>query len=147
MATVVTSLPMFLNNMADLFDMLDQCKPVLFHETFRNNVSPALRDAADRLRDLSESDFVQNAEKSEAMSAAGLNGVHLTLKLESFESSLASFKRTAREDKLEEVLEKGSTILGSLAGAIPVFGSFAQELVDFILGELRKRIRWQFWRR
>ena len=120
MSTVVTSLPIFLNDMADLFDTLDQCKPVLFHETFRDNVSPALQDAAGRLRDFSESGFDRNFENNDAMSAAGLNGVHLILKLESFESSLAGFKRTAREDKLEEVLEKGGTILGSLAGAIPL---------------------------
>ncbi|WP_221208382.1 hypothetical protein, partial [Xanthomonas arboricola] len=51
-----------------------------------------------------------------------------------------SFRDTAREDRLEETLEKSKTLLGSLAGAIPGFGSFAQELIEFLLKELKRRL-------
>jgi hypothetical protein len=126
--------------MADMFEMLDRCQDVLFGASFRRNLSPALEDAVNRLRQLSELPQIRYPEQSESMYLAGLQDIHLTLKLSSFESSLNSFMDTAREDKLEDALDKGGTILGSLAGAIPGFGSFAQELVDFLLKELRKRL-------
>jgi hypothetical protein len=125
--------------MADIFEMLDRCQDVLFRASFRQNLSVVLGDAAHRLRELAEVPERYSPE-SDAMYLAGLQGPHLALKLGSFESSLQSFRDTAREDRLEEVLDKGGTILGSLAGVIPGFGSFAQELVDFLLKELRKRL-------
>jgi len=140
MSTEIRSLPDFLREMADIFEMLDRCQEVLFRASFRRNLSPALEDAANRLRQLSELPQIRFPDDSESMYPAGLQGNHLTLKLSSFESSLHSFRDTAREDKLEDTLDKGGTILGSLAGAIPGFGSFAQELIDFLLKELRKRL-------
>jgi len=79
------------------------------------------------------------------MRAAGLVGPQLALKLGSFESALVAFQQEAREDDLRDALDASATILGSLAGAIPGFGSFAQELVEFLLKELKKRLK--FWRR
>jgi len=140
MPTEIRTLPDFLREMADILEMLDRCQDVLFRASFRRNLSPALEDAANRLRQLSELSEIRYPEESESMYLAGLRDNHLTLKLSSFESSLQSFRETAREDKLEDVLGKGGTILGSLAGAIPGFGSFAQELIDFLLKELRKRL-------
>lgn len=140
MSTEIRTLPDFLREMADIFGMLDRCQDVLFRASFRRNLSPVLEDAAIRLRRLSELQQIRFPEESESMHLAGLQDTHLILKLSSFESSLQSFRDTAREDKLEDVLDKGGTILGSLAGAIPGFGSFAQELVDFLLKELRKRL-------
>jgi hypothetical protein len=126
--------------MAALLELLDQCQSVLFRASFRRDLSPALQDAAGRLRRFSESHEMDSPEYNERMYSAGLVGVHLNIKLASFESSLQSFRETARADRLEEALDKGSTILGSLAGAIPGIGSFAQELVDFLLKELRRRL-------
>lgn len=140
MPTEIRTLPDFLREMADVLEMLDRCQEVLFRATFRRNLSPSLEDAANRLRQLSELREVRSPEEFESMYLAGLQGNHLTLKLSSFESSLHSFSDTAREDKLEDALDKGGTILGSLAGAIPGFGSFAQELIEFLLKELRKRL-------
>lgn len=115
MPTEIKSLPDFLREMANIFEMLDRCQAVLFRASFRKNLSPALEDAAHRLRQLSDLPEIRSPEENESMYAAGLNGIHLTIKLDSFESSLQSFRDTAREDKLEDALDKGGTILGSLA--------------------------------
>jgi len=144
MPAEITSLSDFLQEMAAILEMLDRCQDVLFRASFRSDLSEVLDDASGRLRSLAERREIRSPQDSEFMYAAGLTGNHLTIKLRSFESSLQSFRDTAREDRLEEVLDKGGTILGSLAGAIPGFGSFAQELVDFLLKELRRRV---FWRR
>ena len=73
------------------------------------------------------------------MQKAGLSGQQRTLKLESFSSSLLAFDENGSKDDLADALGKSGSVLKSLAGAIPSFGSFAQELVDFILKELKKR--------
>jgi len=70
----------------------------------------------------------------------------LELKLESFEAALAAFEEEGGENLLADAMDKSGTILSSLGGAIPVVGSFAQELIDFILKELRPKWR-RFWRR
>jgi len=62
------------------------------------------------------------------------------LKLESFSSSLLAFDKNGSKDDLADALGKCGSVLKSLAGAIPGFGSFAQELADFILKELKKRL-------
>jgi hypothetical protein len=83
-------------------------------------------------------------EYYEGMKAAGLvEGSQLRLKLESFQSVLVAFQAEGGEERLEEALDAGETILKGLAGAIPIFGSSAEELIEFILQELRKR----WWRR
>jgi hypothetical protein len=139
----VKDLSAFLEEMARLLALISQCRDVLFRKGFRENLPDALGDAAGRIRQLADHDFVRQPEKSSEMRNAGLTGAQLNLKLASFESALAEFEVESGHDRLEDVLDKGSTILGSLAGAIPGFGSFAQELTDFILKELRRR----FWRR
>ncbi|HEY4777872.1 MAG TPA: hypothetical protein VIH56_09435 [Candidatus Acidoferrales bacterium] len=88
---------------------------------------------------------MRSQEARRKLHAAGLVGPQLKLKLESFESALVAFEAEAGENRLREVLDVGGTILGSLAGAIPGFGSFAQELVEFILKEFKKR--WRIWRK
>lgn len=138
--TDVADLPSFLRAMADLLETIERGKEVLFRESFRNELSPVISDTNSRLRELASDENVINPSASNSMHAAGLSGSHLALKLKSFQSALQSFRDTAREDQLEEALGKGSTILGSLAGAIPGFGSFAQELVDFLLKELKRRL-------
>ena len=58
-------------------------------------------------------------------------------------NKLKAFQEEGNIQSLKETLDAGGTILSSIAGAIPGFGSFAQELVDFILKELKRA----FWRR
>ena len=79
------------------------------------------------------------------MEASGLSGAQLVLKLESFENSFTEFQKEGGLENLELALDIGSTLLKSLAGAIPGFGSFAQELVAFIIKELKKRFK--FWKK
>lgn len=92
-----------------------------------------------------EHEYLRYPEEIREMKAAGLTGNQLVLKLDSFESSLMELEVNGGTDNLEQSLDKGGVILGSLAGAIPGFGSFAQELIDFILKEIKKRAK--FWRR
>ncbi|GLQ47834.1 hypothetical protein GCM10007862_28850 [Dyella lipolytica] len=140
MPNEVRSLRDFMLTMIELLDMLDRCQEVLFRASFRRHLASVLHDAMKRIEELSGREEIRSPEGFESMYLAGLTGDHLAIKLDSFESSLLSFRDTASDDRLEEVLSKGSTILGSLAGAIPGFGSFAQELIDFLLKELRRRL-------
>ena len=139
----VRDLGSFLVEMARLLQLIDQCQAVLFRSGFRENLSPSVEEVVGRLRGFTDHPYVRNPEDHEEMRNAGLYGPQLNMKLESFESSLVVFDSEAGQTKLEDALDKGGAILGSLAGAIPGFGSFAQELVDFLLKELRRR----FWRR
>lgn len=139
----VKDLSAFLREMTELLDLIAQCRPVLFRAGFREHLPNSVREVTVRLREFSKHPYVRNPEEYEEMRIAGLSGPQLNLKLESFETDLVVFEAEAGQDKLEGVLDKGSVLLGSLAGAIPGFGSFAQELVDFLLKELKRR----FWRR
>ena len=140
MANEVHSLRNFLDEVVELFNTLDRCQEVLFRSGFRRQLGPVLHDAVERLTRLSDSKEINDPEHSERMRDAGLSGPHLALKLESFSSSLQSFRDTASEERLDEALDKAGIILKSLASAIPHFGSFAQELIDFVLKELRRRL-------
>ena len=125
--------------MADLLKLIERCREVLYRAGFRDNLPSAIEEAVPRLLELATNDYVRNPEgHRETLEAAGLYGPQLELKLESFESALTVFVSEAGENRLREALDKGKTILSSLAGAIPGFGSFAQELVEFLLKELRK---------
>lgn len=136
----------FLFEMARLLDIVSTCREVLFRAPFRDNLAPAIEEATGRLRQLANNnDSMRSQEARRKLHAAGLVGPQLKLKLESFESALVAFEAEAGENRLREVLDVGGTILGSLAGAIPGFGSFAQELVEFILKEFKKR--WRIWRK
>ena len=139
----VKDLSAFLEEMAQLLRLVAQCQQVLFRAGFRSNLPTSIDEAVGRLRSFADHSYISNPEGHEEMRNAGLYGAQLNMKLESFESSLVVFDSEAGQDKLEQALDKGGAILGSLAGAIPGFGSFAQELVDFLLKELRRR----FWRR
>ncbi|MCC8586283.1 hypothetical protein QYG06_17665 [Xanthomonas euvesicatoria] len=138
--TEISNLPQFLIAVAELLETIDRGKEVLFRLQFRRELSPVIEDTAGRLREFSERLYDVESRDYEGLYAAGLTDMHLSLKLESFQSSLQAFRDTAREDRLEETLEKSKTLLGSLAGAIPGFGSFAQELIEFLLKELKRRL-------
>lgn len=88
---------------------------------------------------------VSAPDESEDMRIAGLSGPQLQFKLQSFQASNTDFKEHRGTELLAEALDKGKIILSSLAGAIPGVGSFAQELIDFLLRELGGR--WKFWKR
>jgi hypothetical protein len=139
----VETLEAFMVEMASLLLLLSACREVLFREGFRKDLPAATEEAASRLREFSRHSSVREPESDSAMGAAGLTGAQLRLKLESFSETLTDFRTEAGQERLEKSLATGSILLSSLAGAIPGFGSFAQELVDFILKELRRR----FWRR
>lgn len=139
MAKEINTINDLIEEIIELLKMIDQSQKVLFCASFRRNLSEVIQDTVERLSEFNEQNDFRFSENKNLYDA-GLNGIHLTVKLDSFESSLQSFRDTAREDKLDEALDKGRIILGSLAGAIPGLGSFAQELIDFLLKELRRRI-------
>ena len=141
----VKDLPTFLKEIANLLELISRCRDVLFRAPFRRTLPPAIDEAVSRLRELVEDKYIRNPSEYREMQIAGLSGNQLELKLESFQVALSAFEFTAGEEHLQDALDKAGTILGSLAGAIPGFGSFAQELVEFLLKELRKRFR--IWRR
>lgn len=139
----IGNLESFLIEMADLLRLVSTCSPVLFRAGFRQNLRQSVQEASSWLEGFVKDDFVQNPEEHDEMRRAGLCEPQLQLKLESFENASRTFKSEGGEDNLEKALDTGAIILGSLAGAIPGFGSFAQELVDFILKELKKRFWWR----
>jgi hypothetical protein len=143
MADRVEDLVGFIHKMIALLQLVENCRDVLFRQGFRVNLPDAITEARKLLNQLLEDEHVLNPENHKLMRIAGLTGAQLQLKLESFESSLTVFESEAGLNNLAEVLGKGGTILSSLAGAIPGFGSFAQELIEFLLRELRNRMK--FW--
>ena len=140
----IDTLPAFLTAMIELIKLTEASSSILFRSGFRENYRQAYREVVDALSGLRERSQISNPGEHRRMQLAGLSGAQLALKLESFERSYMTLKREGGIDNLEDVLEKGSTLLGSIAGAIPYVGSLAQELVDFILKELRRRLK--FWR-
>lgn len=141
----INNLSDFLRAMISLLKTIDRSSPVLFRRTFRQNYSDALPGVETRLRQFIEHRFITAPELATQMTDAGLTGIQLQIKLESFQFSLNKFEEEGGIDNLDDVLGKGGTLLSSLAGAIPGFGSFAQELVEFLLKELKGRFKvWPF---
>lgn len=140
----VRDLVTFLDEIKTLLQLLLRCQEVLFRRRFRDNLTAGIEDALGQLSPWLEHAYVRTPGEFPAMISAGLAGPQLELKLESFETALVAFEETAGHHHLEEALDAGAKILNSLAGAIPGFGSFASEIVDFLLKELKKRFRW--WR-
>jgi len=130
----------FLDDFISLIYTVKQCSPVLFRQEFRRNLDKSVKGAASQLDDFKEQ--IPKTDVSE-MDKAGLTGDQLEIKLESFNVSLYQFNKQGGVAILERVLGIGGIVLKSLSGAIPVVGSLAQELVDVILQELKKRLK--FW--
>ena len=139
----INNLNHFIKAIMELLKIIDRASPALFRLEFRKNLHNSLDEVQSRLEELSGHKYVLYPDEVEEMQKAGLSGNQLKLKLESFESSLNEFVDEGGVDNLELTLDKGKVILSSLAGAIPWFGSFAQELVDFILKELKKRFKFR----
>jgi len=139
----VKDLASFLQEINQLLYLISQCRDLLFRVGFREHLPQAVDAVTGRLTELRDHPFILYPYEHDEMRSAGLDGSELDLKLESFESALSTFQSEGGQHNLEHALDTGTTILSSLAGAIPGFGSFAQELVDFILKELRRR----FWKR
>jgi hypothetical protein len=141
----VKDLPAFLEEIIRLLRLIEQCREVLFRRGFQSGLGEAIADATDRLRQIRDDRRIRYPDESGEMVAAGLAGRQLELKLESFEADVVAFEAEGGEDLLADALDKASTILRSIAGAIPGIGSFAEELIAFILKELKRK--WRFWRR
>jgi hypothetical protein len=133
----VPDLRAFRDEMIRLLQIVSNSREVLFRLGFRQNIQAAIEEAIAHMTDHLNDESLHEA-KEENVRNAGLVGNQLELKLESFESALVYFEYEGGQARLEEVLDKGKIILGSLAGAIPGFGSLVQELVEFLLKELRK---------
>ncbi|MEY3123462.1 MAG: hypothetical protein RI993_2287 [Pseudomonadota bacterium] len=137
-------LRIFIDQIIELLTEVDRSGLILFGTRFRENYKRSMDEVFYLLNQNKELEHLRNPEEITEMKAAGLTGNQLVLKLDSFESSLMELELNGGTDNLEQSLDKGGVILGSLAGAIPGFGSFAQELIDFILKEIKKRAK--FWR-
>ena|ERR1039457_1845547 len=137
----VKDLQTFLLAIVYLLELVDRASPVLFRRQFRINLARGLEEVITRLKEFSVDEYILNPGGHEEMEQAGLSGNQLALKLESFANSLVRFQNSGGVDNLEPVLDKGAVILGSLVGAIPGFGSFAKELLEFILKEIKKRFK------
>jgi hypothetical protein len=135
----------FLKAMMDLLRIIEQSSPILFRTGFRENYAKSLSDVLPRMEKLTDDSVKYPDKYHERMEESGLLGAQQVLKLESFASSFAEFRKEGGLENLEDALGKGGTLLSSLAAAIPGFGSFAQELVDFIIKELKKRFK--FWKK
>ncbi len=130
----------FLEAVSKLLELVSVCRELLFRKEFRDNIHEAIAEVNKRLEGfLNHERILYPQSFREEIEPAGLVDGQLKFKLESFGSALADFESEGGQDNLEQVLDKGGILLGSLANAIPGFGSFAQELVDFLLKELRKR--------
>jgi len=139
MPETVLDLVTFLDEIKNLLKLLLQCQEVLFRRRFRDNLTAAIQEALSQLSEFSDYKYLHAPEQFKEMRLAGLAGAQLKLKLESFNASLVAFQEDAGQGHLEKALDTGAEILKSLAGAIPGFGSFASELVGFLLKELKKR--------
>jgi hypothetical protein len=139
----VNDLPKFLLEVANVLKTISQCRAVLFRSNFRKRVPAVVRPAVRELKEIASS--LKRLEREAAirknLHAAGLDGAQLQIKLESFEFSLFQFEADGGETNLQDVLDRSHIILNSLAGAIPVVGPLAKELVDFFNKELRRRFR------
>ena len=133
----------FLDQSISLLQTANRCGPVLFGLQFRADFNESIEEVISNLNRLKEKNEILYPNESESLISAGLTGSQLTLKLNSFKSSLIELEAQGGIDNLEQALDKSGVILGSLAGAVPGFGSFAQELIDFILKEIKKRAK--FW--
>lgn len=126
----------FLLVITDLLKLIEKSAPVLFRSNFRTHYSHSLEEVLPALSRLKEHDYIQFPTDFAAMVEAGLTGDQLDLKLESFEYSCIKFHKEGGLENLVCVLDKGRILLNSIAGAVPGFGSFAQELIEFIIKEL-----------
>ncbi|CAE6483386.1 MAG TPA: hypothetical protein DEO56_10225 [Nitrosomonas nitrosa] len=132
----IENLQDFLMAIIGLLKFIDKSSPILFRSNFRLNLSHSLEEAIPTLIRLKEHDYIQFPTDSPAMAEAGLTGSQLDLKLESFEHSYLSFHEEGGLNHLVRVLKKGQIILSSIGKVAPGFGSFAQELIMFIIEEL-----------
>lgn len=135
----IENLEDFLVVITELLKLIEKSAPVLFRVNFRTHYSHSLEEVLPALSRLKEHDYIQFPTDFATMVEAGLTGNQLDLKLESFEYSIIKFHEEGGLENLAYVLDKGRILLNSIAGAVPGFGSFVQELLEFILNELKQR--------
>jgi hypothetical protein len=140
MAKNITTLTRFVREVVELLQTVSQCGPVLFRRKFRTDFNRALSEALEGLNaGRTSPEFEVNEDDNGTLVRAGLTGAQLRMKLNSFSHTLAEFEKDGSGRSLDLSLAKSSIILGSMAGAIPGFGSFLQELVEFVLKELHRK--------
>jgi hypothetical protein len=139
----VKDLPSFFREVGGILQLITECRAVLFRRGFRELVPEAARPAQAECNVIASQiqDLEPNSPAARALHQHGLDGAQLDLKLESFEHALFQFEAEGGETNLHDVLDRAHIILGSFGGAIPVFGPFAKELIDFFNKELRRRFR------
>jgi len=135
-------LPEFLESVREVLQLIDKCQEVLFRRRFRQNLSPAIQDAMDLLNHRIR--LIRAGRMSGGLGAAGLEGPQLQLKMDAYSTQLEEYRVTAHPRNLKGLLDTAATIAKSIAGAIPAFGSFLSELLDFILQEFKDS--WKLWR-
>ena len=145
MAKKITNTLEFLKELKKLLQVFINCSPVLFGKKFRKKIKLAWKEAQSLLEEriFSEESKENNIRllDNSKLEAAGLTGAQRELKFYSFSASIEAFEEEGFTEDLEAALEKGGIILKSISGVIPGFGTFAQELIDFILQERIKRKR------
>ena len=141
MANEIRNLQTFLNSTADLLQTVRECRAVLLPLSLRELASDAIEETRPRLADEAGRTESRQRDYSRELGDAGLTGANLDFKLRSFGIALEKFEVEGDDYNLSEVLDRATIILGSLAGAIPGFGSTAKELVDYLNKEIRRRGR------
>jgi|SRR5665213_603580 len=139
----VLDLPSFLKEVAALLGTVAECRAVLFRKGFRELAARAIEPARGECERIAlliaREDLDQNTRQR--LHTYGLDGAQLEMKLDSFEYALSNFEVEGGETNLQDVLDRANIILGSLGGAIPIFGPLAKELIEFFNKELRRRFR------
>ena len=130
----ITNIIEFLKDQKKLLQVVIDCCPVLFSKKFQKNLKPAWKEVSCRLDEIIEKEESRSnnayEENNYKMDSAGLTGAQAKLKFRSYSDSSEEFEKEGFIEDLEDALEKGSIILKSIAGAIPSFGSFAQEFIE-----------------
>ena len=115
-----------------------QARNIFFEEEIRDHLEKAYEEFLRQFREILGEIPRLEESRDFNLGAAGLVGAQRALKLKSFEVSYNSYRSRGSLRRLIEALKKGKIIISSLGGAVPVIGSFVQELVDFLLRQLEQ---------
>lgn len=140
--TQVTTLSEFTDATAQLLMWVADAAPLLFDARFRQNLRPAVAEVVAHLDGLGQYQPWDELD-DEQRRLAGLDEAQLTLKLQAFERRYLTVVEAGGLPETADALELSSILLKSLVGALPAVGSLAQELIDFIIDEMKRN--WRHW--
>lgn len=123
----------------ELIDDVYQARNIFFEEELRRELEEAYREFKARFFEILDRIWEIDESQDEYLVSAGLVGAQKTLKLKSFAVSYNAYRTQGSVRRLVETLKKAKTILASLGGAVPFVGSFIQELIEFLLGQLERK--------